>query len=77
MENYNKDECLAFLRDSADAHSFRMELLISGGVLLLWLLISLLMLFESVASFSSNARIFSILYQPFVYSLTFLHFTVK
>ena len=51
MENYNKDECLALLRDSADANSFRMELLISGGVLLLWLLISLLMLFESVASF--------------------------
>lgn len=51
MENYNKDECLALLRDSADANSFHMELLISGGVLLLWLLISLLMLFESVASF--------------------------
>ena len=51
MEKYNKDECMELLRDSADARSFRIEMMICGGLFLLWLPFDLLLLFESVRSF--------------------------
>lgn len=38
----NKDECMALLRDSADANSCRMELLITGPVAVLWLVLGVI-----------------------------------
>ena len=42
---YSKDECMALLRDSADANSCRMELLITGPVAVLWLVLGVIAMF--------------------------------
>ena len=48
---YSKDECMALLRDSADARYFRTELLVMSALFTVYALISLTGLAESVAMF--------------------------
>ena len=43
-QRYTKDECMALLRDSADAHSCRTEMIIVGPVAALWLVIGVIAL---------------------------------
>lgn len=58
MENYNKDECLALLRDSADARHYRASMVIGAVLFGFGLLFGLLFLLIGI-SLRENADLWS------------------
>lgn len=58
MENYNKDECLALLRNSADARHYRASMVIGAVLFGFGLLFGLLFLLTGI-SLRENADLWS------------------